>query len=301
MTSKLAPVLMLALAACSSTAPDGSRPPAVAGTGSAESRQSAAATLDAVEAQIEGLPPVSVVARLDHAANASGVGLDLPPTGVLFFGNPRLGTPLMQRNQTAGIDLPQRVLAYQDGDAVYALYNTADYLAARHGLAGVSTLDDVAGALRSLVESATGGTVGQSGAGSIGPGEGLVVVPSAYGADETFRRLRSAVEAKSPLSVVFELDHAANAASVGLELRPTRVLAFGNPRLGTPLMRDARSVGLDLPQKVLVWQDAQGDVFLAYNDPFYLAGRHGLSSQQDTLQTISDALAGLAAEATAAD
>ena len=290
--------LTLLVAACSSMGAETAPPPTAAGVGYAESARSVAATVGAVETEVEGLPPVSVVARLDHAANAAGVGLDLPPTRIVFFGNPQLGTPLMQRSQTAGIDLPQHVLAYEDGGTVYALYNTADYLAARHGLSGVATLGGIADALESIVGSATGGAVERTGAGSVEEGEGLVVVPSAFSVDETFGRLRSAVEARPPLSVVFALDHAANAASVGLELRPTRLLAFGNPRLGTPLMQAERSIGLDLPQKVLVWEDAAGDVFLAYNDPAYLAARHGIEGQAETLQTISDALAGLAAEAT---
>ena len=116
-----------------------------------------------------------MVADVDHAANADGAGLDLRPTRVVLFGNPALGTPLMQQNQTAGIDLPQKVLVYENGEGeVYAAYNTTDYLASRHGLAGAETLPMIAGALETLTENATGGAVKQPVKQEVHEGEGLV-------------------------------------------------------------------------------------------------------------------------------
>ena len=73
------------------------------------------------------------------------------------------------------------------------------------------------------------------------------------------------------------IDHAAGAAAVGLSLRPTEVLIFGNAKGGTPLMQSVQTIGIDLPLKALVWQDASGDTWLSYNDPAWLAHRHGLS------------------------
>jgi uncharacterized protein (DUF302 family) len=124
-----------------------------------------------------------------------------------------------------------------------------------------------------------------------------VVVQSTSDAETTFGRLQTAVEANPNLTVVASLDHAANAASVGLDLRPTRLLIFGNPALGTPLMQSTRSMAIDLPQKMLVYTDAAGDTFILYNDPFFLADRHGETGSFDTLQTIANTLAGLAATA----
>ena len=126
------------------------------------------------------------------------------------------------------------------------------------------------------------------------PSDGLVTVPSSHGVDETFNRLRGAIEEKEPLSVIATVDHAANARGAGMELPPTRLLIFGNPNLGTPLMRSSRTVGIDLPQKFLVWEDEQGQVFITYNDPAYLARRHDLRNQDEVLEQISAALRGLA-------
>ena len=102
-----------------------------------------------------------MVARVDHAANAASVSQELRPTEVILFGNPNLGTPLMQLNQTIGIDLPQKVLFYENeaGEA-YATYNTPSYLASRHNISADSaTLPMIGMALRGLVEGAAGKAV----------------------------------------------------------------------------------------------------------------------------------------------
>ena len=97
------------------------------------------------------------------------------------------------------------------------------------------------------------------------------------------------------------IDHAAAAAAVGMELRPTEVLIFGNPQAGTPLMQAVQTIGIDLPLKSLVWQDEAGLTWLAYNDPQWLAQRHGLGAGLDrTLHAMADALAAVARKATAA-
>lgn len=253
-----------------------------------------AEAFDRLTSALDAAGPITVVATIDHAANAAGVGLSLRPTREVFFGNPALGTPLMQRNQLAGIDLPQHIVAYENRvEQTYLIYNSVAYLMARHGLAGVPTLPTIRGALANFVEPLTIGAIKRNERKSVMTGEGLVSVVSAFDVDQTFANLKSIVEAAGPLTVLFELDHQANAASAGLTLRPTRLLVFGNPALGTPLMQDQRPVAIDLPQRVLVWEDEAGVVRLTYNDPFYLAERHELDSSLPQLQTIADALAGI--------
>ena len=258
------------------------------------------AAANALNETLEANPNIGVVARVDHAANAASVGLELPPTEVTLFGNPNLGTPLMQINQTIGIDLPQKVLFYQDEDGeAYAAYNTPAYIASRHGIpADTATLPMIATALQGLTEGATGTTVTMPAASQVAFQAGLIINESAYGADETYQRLVAAVESVDPLRIVAELDHAANATRVGLELRPTKLLVFGNPNLGTPLMQAQRTIGIDLPQKMLVWEDANGKVYVAYNDPYYLAERHGIPMDQEQLMIIAGALESLTQAAT---
>jgi uncharacterized protein (DUF302 family) len=100
------------------------------------------------------------------------------------------------------------------------------------------------------------------------------------------------------LIVFARIDHAAGAAKVGKALRPTELLIFGNPQGGTPFMECAQSVGIDLPLKVLVWEDATAQVRLGYNDPAYLAQRHGAASCP-AVENLRKALAGLAEAAVA--
>lgn len=128
--------------------------------------------------------------------------------------------------------------------------------------------------------------------------DGLVTVQSAYSVEETVSRLETALE-ENGLITVAVVDHSANAANAGLELPPTRLVIFGNPNVGTPLMQSARTVAIDLPQKMLVYEDEAGDVFAAYNDPAYLSERHGLSGVDEQLGIVTNALSNLADAATA--
>jgi uncharacterized protein (DUF302 family) len=247
---------------------------------------------------LEANPNIGVVATLDHAANAASVGLELPPTREVFFGNPNLGTPLMQRRQTTGIDLPQKMLIWEDGGRVFLAYNSTKYLQWRHWLTRVGEeLKIIAGALRNFAGLATDNEVDDRIRRVLPRGfrfNGLVFVRSAFSADETFARLRAAIEAAGPLNELFALEHDQNAARVGLELRPTKLVVFGNPNLGTPLMQSKRSIGIDLPQKFLVYENRRGSVFIVYNDPFYIAKRHRVRDRDAQLEIIAGALANLA-------
>ena len=98
------------------------------------------------------------------------------------------------------------------------------------------------------------------------------------------------------LTVFARIDHAAGAAKIGKALRPTEVLIFGNPQGGTPFMECAQTVGIDLPLKVLVWEDASAQVWLGYNDPAYLARRHDVA-QCPVAENLRKTLAGLAESA----
>jgi uncharacterized protein (DUF302 family) len=99
--------------------------------------------------------------------------------------------------------------------------------------------------------------------------------------------------------VFARIDHAAGAAAAGLSLRPTEVLIFGNAKGGTPLMQSVQAIGIDLPLKALVWQDAAGDTWLSFNDPDWLAKRHRLGGETEAaIGAMTGALAALAKAAT---
>jgi uncharacterized protein (DUF302 family) len=128
--------------------------------------------------------------------------------------------------------------------------------------------------------------------------DGLTTLRSSNRPKETMDRLEADVKAKG-LTVFARIDHAAGAAAVGLALRPTELLIFGNAKGGTPLMQSVQTIGIDLPLKALVWQDASGDTWLSYNDPSWLAKRHGLGPEvAATVNALTAALAALAKAAT---
>ena len=118
---------------------------------------------------------------------------------------------------------------------------------------------------------------------------GLVVKKSAYGADQTLDRLEQILKEKG-LTIFARIDHNAGAAKVDMDLRPTKLLIFGNPKMGTPLMQSNQTVGLDLPMKVLAWQDGQGQAWIAYNQPSYLADRHQIKDRAEVISKMQGAL-----------
>jgi uncharacterized protein (DUF302 family) len=130
--------------------------------------------------------------------------------------------------------------------------------------------------------------------------DGLTICPSQHGPKETMDRLVAAVTGRG-MAILARIDHAGAAAKVGMELRPTEVVLFGNPRGGTPLMQAVQTMGIDLPLKALVWQDETGKTWLGYNDPNWLAKRHcALDGTKRPLGAMTEALAAVAKEATGA-
>jgi uncharacterized protein (DUF302 family) len=127
--------------------------------------------------------------------------------------------------------------------------------------------------------------------------DGLTTIASSLGAKATMDRLEAEVKARG-LTVFARVDHAGGAAAVGLPLRPTELLIFGNARGGTPLMQANQVAGIDLPLKALVYEDASGNVWLAYEDPSWIARRHGLGAAvAATVLALTKALEAVAAHA----
>jgi uncharacterized protein (DUF302 family) len=128
---------------------------------------------------------------------------------------------------------------------------------------------------------------------------GLVTIQSHVSVSETIDRIVAGATTRG-LIVFARIDHADGAAKAGMQLRPTELLIFGHPRGGTPLMQDRQTAGIDLPIKALAWEDAEGKVWLTYNDARWLMERHGLGSQSvDAVDAITAGLSLLAAEASA--
>lgn len=126
----------------------------------------------------------------------------------------------------------------------------------------------------------------------------LVTLRSPHSVQDTADKLKSLIESKG-MKVFATVDHQQNATGTGLTLRPTQVILFGNPKAGTPLMQCEQTVAIDLPQKILIHEDAQGRVWLSYNNPEYLKSRHHIRGCDTVITNISMALMSLSTAATA--
>ncbi len=124
-----------------------------------------------------------------------------------------------------------------------------------------------------------------------------VMVASKHSVAATMDKLEAVLKEKG-VGVVARVDHAAGAKKAGMALKPTQLLVFGNPKLGTPLMQSKRTMGLDLPMKVLAWEDDQGKTWVAYTKPDVLKARHAISGRDEVFKTMAGALANFVKAAT---
>jgi uncharacterized protein (DUF302 family) len=130
---------------------------------------------------------------------------------------------------------------------------------------------------------------------AIATNKGLVDKLSHHSVDVTVAKLKSIFEAKA-VTLFALVDHSGEAEKVGMKMRPTKLLIFGSPKAGTPLMLSAPSIAIDLPLKILVWEDAEGKVWVSYNDPDYVRERHGLPADLLANIAVVETLAAKAAE-----
>ena len=117
-----------------------------------------------------------------------------------------------------------------------------------------------------------------------GTNKGIIDRPSNHSVEQTVDRLKNILQSKG-VTLFALVDHSGEAEKVGMKMRPTKLLIFGSPKAGTPLMLAAPSIAIDLPLKILVWEDSQGKVWISYNSPEYLRERHGLP--QELLQNVA--------------
>lgn len=267
------------------------------GTNYATAEMSVEEAYDNFRIVLEESEGISIMAELNHAVNAEDAGMELPASRVIFFGNPEAGTQLMQRSQLAGLDLPLRILFYEKDEQVVALFNSASYLERRYGLGGASILDKISSNLDGLVGKALNTEVVWGKSPEIRISQGIKTVKSNRNFTETYTALKEILESNEDISIVAELDHQANAADAGMELRPTRIIMFGNPSLGTPFMQSAIGTGLDLPQKMLVWEDEGGAVNISFNTPQFLQFRHGFKNLRTEMEIMGTSLNDLAVAA----
>ena len=126
----------------------------------------------------------------------------------------------------------------------------------------------------------------------VGAADGVIKVKSAFSVAETADRMENVLNKKG-MTIFKRIKHSEGAAKVGITLRETELIIFGNPKVGSPLMKCQQSVAIDLPQKALIWQDKKDKVWISYNDPQYLKKRHNIKGCEEVLSKVEKALAGI--------
>lgn len=121
---------------------------------------------------------------------------------------------------------------------------------------------------------------------------GVIDIASQHTVEQTANKLEKVLLSKG-MKVFQRINHAEGAKSVGISINPTELIIFGNPKVGSPLMKCAPSVAIDLPQKAVIWQDSQNKVWISYNDPAYLKQRHNIVGCDEVLAKVSAALSKL--------
>jgi len=272
--------------------------PTTAGLSYAVSDSNFSTTYANLRSALQSNSDITIVAEVNHTANAQNENEDLRNTRLIIFGNPALGTPLMQLDQLAGLDLPQKMLVYEDRDGnVFAAYNSTAYLSARHQVTGASSIQQINSALNTFAFSATGGTVSENSSASISNHQGVFTSVSQNDFITTYNKLRNAISDDPNLTIISEVNHQSNAQSEGLFLNPTRLIIFGDANLETSLLKSSQTAGIDLPQKMLVWEEEDGTVNISYNNPEYIGTRHSITDNAENIAAIKNILVNMAADA----
>jgi uncharacterized protein (DUF302 family) len=233
-----------------------------------------------LKANVRDRAEFEVIVDIDHARLGAKAGSPMPPSHVLIWSDPALEAAILKHNPVAAVDLPLRILAYENQETGRAavIYNTYEFVARRHFLPEDAALrDGYESAVAKAVKGVPQGAILKFPSDAM-PDAGLVTLTSPYSFESTEKRVRDAIAA-NPDTVPFgEVDFAARSKTRGVELRPLKLILFGGPGPGGSAMASAPTLGLDaFCQKLLIWQDERGMVHVTFNDLLALAERQGVS------------------------
>jgi uncharacterized protein (DUF302 family) len=196
----------------------------------------------------------------------------------------------MQENIVAGLDLPQKILVTENVDgSVDVSYNGAEYLKTRHGLKNSKVLSKIENALSEIIENVAFTKPILNKENTVSLNEGIIIKESDSDFETTYNGLKYNIRNINKLSITSELDHTENALSVGLKLSKAKLIIFSNPELGTPLMQKSQYMGIDLPLKILVFEQ-DGKVKIAYNEIQYLMDRHNVDGESEIKIKINNTM-----------
>jgi uncharacterized protein (DUF302 family) len=234
----------------------------------------------ALLSNVRSHPELEVIVDIDHSRLGAEAGSPMPPSHVLIWSDPRLDAAILSVNPVAAVDLPPRILAYEDpatGQAA-AIHNRYEFVARRHSLPERSSLREAYESAFSKVTRGIPAAAFRAFASDDVPGTGLVTLKSPHDFETTRQRLQGVIHAQSDTVDFGTVDFAARSRACGVELRPLQLILFGGPRPGGRAMASAPTLGLDaFCQKLLVRQDEDGTVYVTFNDLRALAARQDVS------------------------
>lgn len=220
------------------------------------------------------------IADIDHSRLATEAESPMPPSRVLLFSDPELETGLIQENPLAALDLPLRVLTFEqaEGNPPTLIYNSFDYLQSRYQLDAERTLALRRRYERDIAIAVTGLSADSGFSRNTMEPDGIVTITSPFGFEETLERVNTAIDAQGDTVHFGVVDFQANASKIGKSILPSHLILFGGPGPGGKAMASSPTLGLDaFCQKFLIWQDEDGVTHLSFNDLLALAERQGVS------------------------
>ena len=253
-----------------------------------------------IETNVRGNSNFEVIVDIDHARLGAEARSPMPPSHVLIWSDPALEAAILTHSPTAAVDLPLRVLAYEDQDSGKAavIYNSYEFVASRHSLPDDDSLrDGYDSAISQALKGIPDGAITMFPSDDM-PDAALVTLTSPHGFATTKKRLLDAIRAQSDTVVFGEVDFSSRSRAHGVELPPLQLVLFGGPGPGGKAMASAPTLGLDaFCQKLLIWQDEGGNVYVTFNDLLALAERQNVSGglplrviNQRVRKTFSEAL-----------
>lgn len=231
-------------------------------------------------ANVRSHPEFEVIVDIDHSRLGAQAGSPMPPSHVLIWSDPKLEADILSINPVAAVDLPLRVLAYEDQATGRAavISNRYEFVARRHSLPENPSLRERYESAVSKVTRGIPGAALTAFPSDDMPDPGIVTLKSPHDFESTKKRIQSVIRAQSDTVDFGEVDFAARSKAHGVELRPLQLILFGGPGPGGKAMASAPTLGLDaFCQKLLIWQDKDGTVNVTFNDLRALAKRQGVS------------------------
>ena len=234
--------------------------------------------VDEIYNNVVNSPELDIIADIDHSRLAAEDGASLSPSRVLIVSNPGLESRLLQRNLLIGLDLPIRVLAYEDPDSGLALltWNRFDYLASRYDISALgASRAGYSATLDLMLRNIDPANLQAMGNDNMQP-DGITTLDSPVDFDSTVERVLATIEGEEDALLFGQVDFTAQAAELGIDLPQARLILFGAPAPGARAMGPTPTLGLDaFCQKFLVWEGKTGQVYLSYNHLPALGERHG--------------------------